>query len=167
MPRYYAGRLLLPPWEVFPGLSLPSLIDSLSQLSFSAANPSIAAFRYIPLSIKLSISITIKIKGQKTDRCPQIKSNGRYLMEITAAQLRAIEDAIGRDAKVKVVLADHISSHRCETLFEVEAIHKGRKVCSRLAISPYTETPMEFVAERLVRQMNKYIMDEEFRRVNW
>jgi len=93
-------------------------------------------------------------------------------MEITTRQLRAIEDAIGRNAEAKVILRDGWYGYRGdfrhsgdEVIIEVTTMHKGQKVASHMSIHPYRDIPMRHIAENLVHGLNRHIMDEEFRGV--
>lgn len=88
-------------------------------------------------------------------------------MEITARQLKAIEDAIGRNAEAKVILqpAGHHWDYVRPICIQVEATHKGQKVRSQMHIETSRDIPMVHIAERLVTDINRHIMDKEFREV--
>ncbi|KAB2892238.1 MAG: hypothetical protein F9K32_00585 [Desulfobulbaceae bacterium] len=89
-------------------------------------------------------------------------------MTFTTAQLRAIEQAIGRDAQVTVVVGggsfDYMRFDCGPAYLEVSAMHGGQRVKSRVSVSPYSHIPVSHLAEKLVMDINCHIMREEFRR---
>lgn len=85
-------------------------------------------------------------------------------MTFTVKQLRAIEKAIGRDAEVKVGV--EYSHHRYDSVSYIEAtaFHEGQQVRARESLSHLYSVPAHVIAEKLIMNINHYIMDMELRR---
>lgn len=86
-------------------------------------------------------------------------------MEITARQLKAIEDAIGRDAEARVIIKNDFQRYLSEAILDVRAIHKGEKLYANISVPAYRDVPVGYLAEQLVHGINREIMNKEFREV--
>lgn len=87
-------------------------------------------------------------------------------MRITAEQLKAIESAIGRNARAYVIIDEggrYTGHYPNATQVRVEVVHEDRMVSTEVSLMPFRDMPFRHVAENLVRKMNDYIMHEAFR----
>ena len=85
-------------------------------------------------------------------------------MRITTEQLRAIEKAIGREAKA---WADTGEFGTLTTIC-VSAVHQGHTVKAAASLSSYMrQEALEPVVRNLVHRINDEILNMEFSQVRW
>ena len=92
-------------------------------------------------------------------------------MRITTEQLRAIEKAIGHEAKAWVDTGSPMRGNPWDadcTTIGVSAVHQGQTVRAQMALTPYPEQEaLEYIAGTLVRRINEEILVREFSYVRW